>query len=163
VIWGKGLASFKEHPMGIGPASFAGQVDTGLGEDGMIELHSDFVSTLVERGVIGFLGYILIILWIAREVFRMLNLASMSPARRDGVWAAGLAGAVAAYFFYSITHEAMHHDSFWLLLALVFSQVRIMRSKFDAWASPREEIPPLSLDPARRNVDRRHLKARSPA
>ena len=153
------MDSFKEHPMGIGPASFAGQVDTGLGEDGMIELHSDFVATLVERGVIGFAGYMLILLWIAREVFRLLNLASISTANRDRLWAAALAGAVASYLFYSITHEAMHHDSFWLLLALVFSQVRNLEAKYAG--SRGLELPHPTPSRVLRDSARRRATARS--
>ena len=140
VIWSKGLDSFKEHPMGIGPASFAGQVNTGLGSDGMIELHSDFVATLVERGVIGFVGYLLILLSVVIQVFRNLNLASLTTDRRDGVWAAALAGACTVYLFYSATHEAMHHDTFWLLLALIFSQTGILNKKIDALSSAREAV-----------------------
>ena len=126
--------------MGIGPASFAGQVNTGLGSDGMIELHSDFVATLVERGVIGFVGYLLILLSVVIQVFRNLNLASLTTDRRDGVWAAALAGACTVYLFYSATHEAMHHDTFWLLLALIFSQTGILNKKIDALSSAREAV-----------------------
>jgi hypothetical protein len=125
-IWAKGMESFREHPLGIGPASFHKQIDSGISDDGRIELHSDPVATLVERGVVGFLGYILLIVLVAGEVFRMMH---RSSEWRDVIWAAALTGACTVYFFYSITHEALHHETFWLMLALVFSQVRILERK----------------------------------
>jgi O-antigen ligase len=131
-IWAKGMESFREHPLGIGPASFHKQIDAGISDDGLIELHSDPVATLVERGVVGFLGYILLIVFVVREVFRMMH---RSSEWRDVIWAAALAGACTVYFFYSITHEALHHETFWLMIALVFSQVRILQRK-----QPRDPI-----------------------
>ena len=125
-IWTKGMESFEKHPFGIGPASFHKQIDSGVSDDGSIELHSDPVASLVERGVVGFLGYILLILATIREVFRMMH---RSEEWRDIVWAAALTGACTVYFFYSITHEALHHETFWLMIALVFSQVRILDEK----------------------------------
>ena len=125
-IWVKGLESFRKHPLGIGPASFHRQIDSGISDDGSIELHSDFVASLVERGIVGLLGHILLLIWVAREVFRGLT---RSYRFRDVIWASALAGATTTYFFYSITHEALHHETFWLLLALIFSHVQIMESR----------------------------------
>lgn len=125
-IWAKGLESFREHPLGIGPASFHRQIDTGISDDGRIELHSDPVATLVERGIVGILGYLLLLGFVVREVFRMMH---RSSEWRDVIWAAALSGACAVYFFYSITHEALHHETFWLMLALIFSQVKILEQK----------------------------------
>jgi hypothetical protein len=125
-IWAKGMESFREHPLGIGPASFHKQVDTGISADGRIELHSDPVATVVERGVVGFMGYILLIVFVGRELFRMMH---RSSEWREVIWGAALAGACSVYFFYSITHEALHHETFWLMIALIFSQVRILEKK----------------------------------
>ena len=75
-IWAKGMESFREHPLGIGPARFHKQIDSGISDNGRIELHSDFVASLVERGLIGLLGYFMLIAWMAREIFRMLNRSS---------------------------------------------------------------------------------------
>ena len=125
-IWSKGMETFREHPMGIGPASFHKQIDSGVSDDGAIELHSDFVAALVERGILGFIGYLMLIAWMAREVFTMLH---RSTERREIVWGSALAGASVSYLFYSITHEALHHETFWLMLALIISQVRILGNK----------------------------------
>jgi O-antigen ligase len=125
-IWAKGMESFREHPMGIGPASFHKQIDSGISDNGRIELHSDFVASLVERGVIGLLGHLMLIAWMAREIFRMLN---RSSTWSESLWAAGLTGACVNYLFYSITHEGLHHETFWLMLAFVISQVKILEAK----------------------------------
>jgi O-antigen ligase len=125
-IWAKGMESFREHPLGIGPASFHKQIDSGISDDGLIELHSDPVATLVERGLVGFVGYIMLIVLVALEVFKMMH---RSSEWKEVIWAAALAGACTVYFFYSITHEALHHETFWLMVALIFSQVRILEGK----------------------------------
>jgi len=140
-IWSKGMESFREHPLGIGPASFHKQIDSGVSDDGAIELHSDFVAALVERGIVGLIGFIMLIAWMAREIFRMLN---RSKQWRDVIWAAALAGASVSYLFYSITHEALHHETFWLMLALIISQVRILGAKERSV----DEAPQLNSRPA---------------
>ena len=125
-IWSKGMETFREHPLGIGPASFHKMIDSGVSDDGAIELHSDPVAAIVERGIVGFIGYLMLIAWMAREIFSMLH---RSKERREVLWAAALAGASVSYLFYSITHEALHHETFWLMLALIISQVRILGNK----------------------------------
>ena len=141
-IWSVGLETFKEHPLGIGPASFHKQIESGFGSKGTIELHSDFVAALVERGIVGFIGFLLLILWVVVAIIRLLNVTAEHGDRGDKVWSAGISGACAAYYFYSITHEALHHETFWLMLALLVSQLAIMirQSRERLWMADEEPL-----------------------
>jgi O-antigen ligase len=125
-IWTAGLETFREHPLGIGPASFQWQVGVGEEEDTK-GLHSDFVAALVERGVLGLLGFLLLLGAVARTIMKLLRLAAQSGDRAGGFWAAALVGAFAAYVSYGVTHEMLHHETFWLLLALIVSYVSILQ------------------------------------
>jgi MFS family permease len=125
-IWKVGMQTFRQHPFGIGPDSFRLQVDVGVEEDTK-GMHSDFVAALVERGVLGFLGLLVLLAAVARTVMKMLRLSAQNGDRAQGFWAAALASAFAAYVSYGVTHEMLHHETFWLLLALILSHLSIVR------------------------------------
>ncbi|HEY3248789.1 MAG TPA: O-antigen ligase family protein [bacterium] len=147
-IWQEGLETFRKHPLGIGPASFLQTVNIGLGStrgSGALELHSDYIAALVERGVIGLAGFLFFQLLIVREVLRLIRLALQAGRRDLHLWAAGLAGVVAAYFTYSITHEALHHDTLWLLLAVIMAQSQILAVQVRAQISARAAAPSRQL------------------
>ncbi|HEV8352609.1 MAG TPA: hypothetical protein VGR24_00245 [bacterium] len=129
LIWGYGFDEFGKHPLGIGPASFAGQVYTGFSKDGRIELHSDFLATLVERGPIGFAGLLILIGGVALALMRLLGLARRIRSPDLSLWAAALCGVCAAYVVYALSHEALHHDTLWMVIAFVFAQVKIAQAQ----------------------------------
>jgi hypothetical protein len=123
LLWAAGFESFREHPLGIGPLSFKHQV----GFEGEAKtLHSDFVASLVERGIVGFLGFLLFLCAVALMLIRMLRLCALRGDRERGFWAASLAGGYVAYVSYGITHEMLHHETFWLLLALIVSHMSLL-------------------------------------
>ncbi|HEV8352610.1 MAG TPA: O-antigen ligase family protein [bacterium] len=128
-IWAAGLDEFRQHPFGIGPASFFQQVELGrgLGTTGSLELHSDYVATLVERGVVGLSGLLLLIVMVGRELIRLVRTVRGAGRRDLQLWSGALCGAMVGYFTYSLTHEALHHDTLWLLLAIVMVQLQILR------------------------------------
>lgn len=117
--WAAGLETFREHPMGIGPLSWQNQVEReGQDQKGA---HSDFFASLVERGVVGFIGFLLFLGAITVKIFKMLRLYAHRGDRRRGIWAAALTAAFIGYVSYGTTHEMLHHETFWLLLALIVS------------------------------------------
>jgi O-antigen ligase len=126
-IWATGMETFREHPLGIGPASFQWQIEIEGFDDPSKGMHSDFVASLVERGIVGFVGFLFLLIAVAGTILKMLRLAARSRDRAPGFWAAALAGAFAAYVSYGITHEMLHHETFWLLLALILSHVSVLQ------------------------------------
>jgi hypothetical protein len=142
-IWDSGFEQFRKHPFGIGPASFFGQVQSTVGVKESIEMHSDYVATLVERGVVGFVGLLLLFVFLGRFLYQIVR--DVRRLRRQDLilWTSALCGIVVGYFSYSLTHEALHHDSLWLILALVIAQWQILRQKV---AQERQRLrPPTAL------------------
>jgi hypothetical protein len=84
------------------------------------EAHNDWLAALVERGVLGVLGLILltveVVLWASR---------AWDPGRLSPGWAAALpaphfaVGALATVLVFSLTHEVLHDRGVWALLGLL--------------------------------------------
>jgi hypothetical protein len=84
------------------------------------EAHNDWLAALVERGVLGVLGLLLlageVVLWASR---------AWNPARLAHDWTGVLpaphfaVGALAAVLVFSLTHEVLHDRSVWALLGLL--------------------------------------------
>jgi O-antigen ligase len=93
------------------------------------EAHNDWVAALIERGVLGMAGLLLLVL----EIF-LLTVAIWNPVRLRAGFAAALpapayvVGAVVAVAVYSLTHEALHERPLWTLLGLL--------AAFGLWARP---------------------------
>lgn len=153
-IWMTGLKTFREHPLGIGPASFRWQIEIESRGGEQKGMHSDFVAALVERGILGLLGFLLLLGAVAGTIMKALRLSAREEDRAPGVWAAALAGAFAAYISYGVTHEMLHHETFWLLLALVVGHVtELKRARHGAIVRlvPQNLVPlPLSNPRGRR-------------
>lgn len=126
-IWEAGLEVFREHPFGIGPQSFYAQIDLGIGGKGSIELHSDFIANLVERGFLGLGALLLFYALVAGRLYEMAQAARRLRRRDLGLWTGALAGIVIGYFVYALTHQALHHDTLWLVFAVIFAQSAMLR------------------------------------
>jgi hypothetical protein len=84
------------------------------------EAHDDWTAALVERGVLGFVGLLL----LAGEI--VLRASRVGSARRLGPHLAVrlpapeyLVGALAALAIYSFTHEVLHDRTAWTLLGIL--------------------------------------------
>jgi O-antigen ligase len=84
------------------------------------EAHNDWLAALVERGVLGVLGLLLLVaeigLWGARswDVRRLApGIAAALPAPQF------IVGALATAAIFSFTHEVLHDRSLWALLGLL--------------------------------------------
>jgi O-antigen ligase len=93
------------------------------------EAHNDWVAALIERGVLGMAGLLLLVL----EIF-LLAVAIWNPVRLRAGFAAALpapayvVGALVAVAVYSLTHEALHERPLWTLLGLL--------AAFGLWGRP---------------------------
>ena len=124
-LWKTGLDIFIKNPLGygIGPAGFK-EVGPEIGpEVGGIEfthkkrgLHNDWLSFLVERGVIGFLGMVLLLGAIAKMLFGTLKTVS---SKRELLWIIGLSGMFVFTLAFSFTHEVLHFRHVWCSFALI--------------------------------------------
>jgi O-Antigen ligase len=93
------------------------------------EAHNDWVAALIERGVLGIAGLLLLVL----EIF-LLAVAIWNPVRLRTGFAAALpapayvVGALVVVAVYSLTHEALHERPLWTLLGLL--------AAFGLWGRP---------------------------
>jgi hypothetical protein len=111
-----GLAS-RGGLVGIGPGAVKPTLEADQASVAF-EAHSDYTASIVERGLLGGLGLLLLLLaigWRARE--------TLGPLRRD--YAAtvphpgALVGALVAYAIAANIYELLHFRYVWALLALV--------------------------------------------
>lgn len=122
-LWAAGLSTFARNPLGlgIGPAGFKEAVIVP-GWSHRKELHSDYLASLVERGVFGFAGLLLIVGSIARSLSRSLK---NQTTQRELLWILGLLGAFVFTLVDAISHETLHNRHVWLIYALIVAQERI--------------------------------------
>ncbi len=112
-IWGGAWQALQQYPFGLGP----GVSRAGLGA----ELHNDFLSHLVERGVLGIIGLVwtmaaaLVFLWQRVRFER-------ERGERSSLNAAALLAGVIATLPIMLSHEVLHFRHHWLFLALIFAQ-----------------------------------------
>jgi hypothetical protein len=97
-VWRETLGNFFAHPFGTGPGSSRALHLL----DSATEPHSEPLAYLAERGVIAFVG--LVLLWVVLWRF----------TRRGGIARAMLCG----YVVNSLARETLHYRHFWILLPL---------------------------------------------
>jgi len=120
-IWKAGLNSFLRSPlgMGVGPGGFVegGYVSGGVwGEGRHISLHSDYLSFLTERGIIGFLGLLALLGSLGLMVWRAV-LAHGS--RNEFLWRLALWAAFCFIAIDALGHEVLHYRHVWVIFALI--------------------------------------------
>jgi O-antigen ligase len=129
VVWSAAARSFLSNPLGlgVGPAGFreVGYVQGGqFGVGRRISLHDDYLAFLVERGVIGFAGLVLLLVALAAAIIR----ASRDTASDDEVMrVAGLAAMFVFTLVDSMTHEVTHYRHVWLVWALILALESMLR------------------------------------
>ena len=137
-IWKAGLKSFADSPLGIGigPAGFmeagGGPYNTKTGT--RKELHSDYVAFLVERGIIGFIGFLFLLGTIAAMLFRCLRRTS---SERELLWVLGLCGIFCFILIDALTHEVMHTRYVWIAFAMIAIQDKLSRARQTDSYAPR--------------------------
>ena len=120
-IWGDALEAFRESPLGVGPDGVR-QREVAVLNGFYLEIHSDPLGYLVERGVIGLIGFIG--LWATL----------FAVARKNGVARVLIIGLLVSGLF----RETMHYRHMWSLLALGFA-VDHLRSRREEAAEDADE------------------------
>jgi O-antigen ligase len=129
LIWETGIETFLHNPLGIGigPAGFQHYIVILGGPfkgTARKELHSDYLSFLVERGVLGFLALLMLLGTAALLAWKGLALAR-DPTRF--LTMLGLAGMLVFTAMDGTTHEMLHYRHVWVLLGLIAAQERLVR------------------------------------
>lgn len=84
------------------------------------QAHNDWLAAVVERGVLGLLGIVLLVAGIVRRASRVWD-----PARLTGATLAALpspallAGSLGVVLVFSLTHEVLHDRTLWTLLGVI--------------------------------------------
>ena len=128
-LWKAGLDIFIKNPLGygIGPAGFkeVGPEVKGLRPKAKKkELHNDWLSFLVERGVIGFLGIVLLFGALAKMLLQTIKTES---SKREFLWIIGLSGMFIFTLGFSMTHEVLHFRHVWCSFALIAVEFKLRK------------------------------------
>lgn len=127
-IWQRLVERYAQTPLGIGPGNSSEQrLTIGLRErrksQRSKEAHNDYLGYLVERGPLGLLGFVMLVVIpfaaVARGYRKVADRAW--HAGTGGAIAAALAGGLMATTFHSLTMEKLHFRHYWLFLAIVFA------------------------------------------
>jgi O-antigen ligase len=113
-LWQDGIDHLLEHNIpvwGVGPENFR-----IFGEKGK-QLHNDMLAFVVERGLIGLLGLVLLGVIAIGRAFYLFIIHSKSPQRSQIVVVVFLAAMIAT-LVESLTHQIFHARQVWLVLAL---------------------------------------------
>jgi O-antigen ligase len=93
------------------------------------EAHNDWIAAMLERGVLGFTGLLLLVLEILLLALAIWNPKRLLPGYRAALPApAYLVGALVLAAMYSLTHEVLHERTLWTLLGLL--------AAFGLWGRP---------------------------
>jgi O-antigen ligase len=124
ILWSQAIEAWAEEPLGIGPDGVRSR-GVAVWRGHVLEIHSDSLGYVVERGIVGLIGFIG--LWVV--LFRL--------APKGGLGRVLIVAMFVAGFF----RETMHYRHMWLLLALAFAYDYAKRSPDDA-----DDEPPVELD-----------------
>jgi hypothetical protein len=84
------------------------------------EAHDDWTAALVERGVLGFAGLLLLVGEIAVRGSRVASPRRLGPGLSAGLPAPEFViGALATLAIYSVTHQELHDRTAWTLLGIL--------------------------------------------
>ncbi len=151
VIWSAGFKSFRDNPMGtgIGPAGFneVGFVSGGYwGVGRRISLHSDYLSFLVERGVLGFAGLAAFLLSVGAMLLEGIR---ATRSERNLLWWLGLGAMFVFILIDAASHEVLHYRHVWLAFGLIAAQSRIAQD------GRRDRVPTSGARPVQGTVSGR--------
>jgi O-antigen ligase len=126
-----GIDVFIKNPLGygIGPAGFkevGPEIERFRSTPKKMGLHNDWLSFLVERGIIGFFGIVLLFGAIARMLFRIMKTVD---SKRELMWVIGLYGMFIFALSFSLTHETLHFRHVWCLFALIAVEYKLRKKK----------------------------------
>lgn len=141
-LWDSGFrGSGSRLAIGLGPGEAIDVVVNAKGRNQ--SLHNDFIAYLIERGVLGFVGILVLYVVLLRWAGGLLVAGGRGPDAMRG-----LGAGVAANLLMSMSHETMHFRHVWVLFALCWVAVTVAagRQRAPAAAAP---VPPPAHRPGR--------------
>ncbi len=122
-IWEAGYISLTKHPMGIGPGAFKKVGQGPYNREGKrAELHSDYISHLVERGPLGFIGLLML---YGTLVLLIMNKLTITKSSQEYLWLASLLGLMCFILIDALNHEGMHYRHVWFVFAIIAVQKKM--------------------------------------
>jgi len=139
--------------VGVGPgeAKYELQISNGTinRETGALStrsIHSDVLGFLIERGIVGLCGLLLLYAALLRRAWRVLV---VGRHRRIGV--AALGAAVVANAAHSLFHETFHFRHTIVLIGLLWVAAELAASSPEPTATPATVAAPEELDAVARS------------
>jgi O-antigen ligase len=139
--------------VGVGPGEAKheleisnGTINPKTGALSTQSMHSDFLGFLIERGIVGFSGLLLLYAALLRRVWRMLV---VGRHRRIGV--AALGAAVVANAAHSLFHETFHFRHTMVLFGLLWVAAELAASSPEPTDPPATVAAPEELDAVARS------------
>lgn len=125
--WKVGMSHFVDNPLGlgVGPGGF---VEVGIVTGGQwgvgkrMSLHSDYLAYLVERGVIGFVGLLVLFVSLAAMLVKGMIACKTSEER---LWMFALSAMFLFTCVDAFSHEMMHYRHVWAAFGLMGAQVAL--------------------------------------
>lgn len=128
--WRANIAMFRKNPvLGVGPY-MAGEnfpryrSPRSLFSAGYLEPHSEYISLLSERGIIGFLLFMAFFISLLR---RSIRASYSAPDGQMRAVLAGIAGSLFGYAVASTTEATLTQTTFWFIIGLLFAALNIIR------------------------------------
>lgn len=104
-------------PIGIGPAA---TLPTLLAEGaGDKSAHNDYLATIVERGPVGFIGLVILIVGLLVRTFTLALKPIASAYERVVRNPAAVVGAIITVWVTGFTHEVLHYRQVWAFFGLL--------------------------------------------
>ncbi|HJU03381.1 MAG TPA: O-antigen ligase family protein [Actinomycetes bacterium] len=141
-IWSSGWRSAGPRlAIGVGPGE---AINYAVNLSGLhISLHNDMLAYLVERGVLGLLGFVLFHAVLIRGSGRLL----VAKGRPIEIYR-GLGPAVVANLVFSMSHETLHFRHIWVMYAMVVAAYTVVadrRPAVEPAAAPAPAPEPASV------------------
>ncbi len=141
--WAEGLYCLSKGNIFLGVGQDASKEALSISENitGILRpqsMHNDLVSFLVERGVLGLLGFLILCMCIADRILRQYRFESQSGIRSLTV--SILMGGCVAIVVTSLFHQVFHFRHFWFFLAIIYS------NSFHAQSTAKKMYPTILWD-----------------
>jgi hypothetical protein len=141
-IWSSGWRGAAPRlAIGVGPGE---AINYAVTLDGTpISLHNDLYAFLIERGILGLLGFVALYVSLLRWGGRLLT---SGGSERETMRALG--AAVVANLVFSMSHEALHFRHVWVLFGMLWAAYAVVSTRQRAAQSQPERVPAPAVHPS---------------
>jgi O-antigen ligase len=124
-----GWAMFRDHPLGVGHKGHEAispyYVPATMLSNGTRAAHNTFMQILVEQGIVGAVLYVILLLWVARQLWILKRMDKQGLSSELALYRAGIGSALAGAFIAELFLGSLKAEvNIWLLALLAaFSAV----------------------------------------